>query len=247
MKRYFITFAYDGTNYKGYQRQPKLKTIQGELEKVLKKINNNKDVEVSASGRTDALVHALNQYAHFDLEVKITEDKLLQALNTYLPKDIYIKRVEEVDMDFHARYMVTGKEYIYVINMGEYNPLERNYAYQYNKKLDIHEIERAMKFLEGEHDFRSFTATDEQSENCVRKIVQTNLTRDLKDINKITLSFVGNGFLKYMIRNIVGTLIEVGEGKRKSEDIIKILESKDRTKAAKTASAEGLYLKNVFY
>lgn len=247
MTRYFITFSYDGTNFSGYQKQPRERTIQNELEKALKEINENKKVEVHASGRTDAKVHALNQKAHFDLDIKITKEKLKKALNSLLPEDIYIKNVEEVSDNFHARYNAKGKEYIYKINMGEYNPLERNYVYQYNNRLDVTEIERAMKYLEGTHNFKSFTKTDEEKDDYVRTLSQTNLIRDLKDVNKITLVFVGTGFLRYMVRNMVGTLIEVGEGKRKSEDIITILKEQNRTHAGKTAAPEGLYLKNVFY
>lgn len=247
MQRYFITFSYDGTNFSGYQKQPRERTIQNELEKALKEINENKKVEVHASGRTDAKVHALNQKAHFDLDIKITKEKLKKALNSLLPEDIHIKNVEEVSNNFHARYNAKGKEYIYKINMGEYNPLERNYVYQYNNRLDVTEIERAMKYLEGTHNFKSFTKTDEEKDDYVRTLSQTNLIRDLKDVNKITLVFVGTGFLRYMVRNMVGTLIEVGEGKRKSEDIITILKEQNRAHAGKTAAPEGLYLKNVFY
>ena len=247
MTRYFITFSYDGTNFSGYQKQPRERTIQNELEKALKEINENKKVEVHASGRTDAKVQALNQKAHFDLDIKITKEKLKKALNSLLPEDIHIKNVEEVSDNFHARYNAKGKEYIYKINMGEYNPLERNYVYQYNNRLDVTEIERAMKYLEGTHNFKSFTKTDEEKDDYVRTLSQTNLIRDLKDVNKITLVFVGTGFLRYMVRNMVGTLIEVGEGKRKSEDIITILKEQNRTHAGKTAAPEGLYLKNVFY
>ncbi len=247
MKRYLMIFSYDGTNYKGYQKQPKQKTVQGELEKALKKINNNQKVEVVASGRTDAGVHALNQKAHFDLDMEITTDKLRMGLNSLIPNDIYIKSIEEVAKTFHARFNVKAKEYIYIINLGEYNPLERNYVYQYNKSLDIVAIERAMKYLEGEHDFRSFTSTDEEKEDYIRVIAQTNLIRDIRDNNKITLVFVGTGFLKYMVRNMVGTLIQVGEGKRKSEDIIEVLKKKDRRSAGVTAEPQGLYLKNVYY
>ena len=132
--RYFMTFAYDGSKYKGYQVQPKEKTVQGEVEKALKKINGGKRVVIHASGRTDAGVHAYNQKAHFDLDMKnITPEKLKDGLNSLLPKDIYIKHIEIVPDDFHARYNVKAKEYIYIINMGEYNPIEKDYVYQYNK------------------------------------------------------------------------------------------------------------------
>ncbi len=246
--RYFMTFSYDGSRYKGYQKQPKVKTVQGELEKALKTINGGKKVDVHASGRTDAGVHALNQKAHFDLEMKhITPEKLKDGLNSLLPKDIYIKHIEVAPDDFHARYNAKAKEYIYIINMGEYNPIEKDYVYQYNKKLDVAEIERALKYLEGTHNFKSFTKTDDEKEDYVRTIVQTNLIRNMKNINKITLSFLGTGFLRYQVRNMIGTLIEIGEGKRKSEEIIDILKAEDRRKAGKTASPEGLYLKDVLY
>lgn len=245
--RYLITVSYDGTNFSGYQKQPKMRTIQGELEKALKEINGGKKVDVHASGRTDAKVHALAQKAHFDLDVKITIDKLQKGINSLLPEDIYVSKVEEVKDDFHARFSAIGKEYIYRINMGPYNPLERNYVYQHNEKLDVVEMERAMKYLEGTHNFKSFTKTDEEKDDYVRTISQTNLIRDTKDVNEITLVFVGTGFLRYMVRNIVGTLLLVGEGKLKSEEVINILRKEDRRAAGKTANPEGLYLKNVFY
>ncbi len=242
--RYFMTFAYDGSKYKGYQVQPKERTVQGEVEKALKKINSGKKVTIHASGRTDAGVHAYNQKAHFDLDMKnITPEKLRDGLNSLLPKDIYIKHIEIVPDDFHARYNVKAKEYIYVINMGEYNPIEKDYVYQYNKKLDVVEMQRALKYLEGTHNFKSFTKADEEKDDYVRTIVQTNLYRELKNVNKITLSFLGTGFLRYQVRNMIGTLIEIGEGKRKSEDIIDIIAQEDRRKAGKTAAPEGLYLK----
>ena len=246
--RYFMTFAYDGSKYKGYQVQPKEKTVQGEVEKALKKINEGKRAVIHASGRTDAGVHAYNQKAHFDLDMKnITPEKLKDGLNSLLPKDIYIKHIEIVPDDFHARYNVKAKEYIYIINMGEYNPIEKDYVYQYNKKLDVVEMQRALKYLEGTHNFKSFTKADEEKEDYVRTIVQTNLYRELKNVNKITLSFLGTGFLSYQVRNMIGTLIEIGEGKRKSEDIIDIIAQEDRRKAGKTAAPEGLYLKDVLY
>ena len=245
--RYLMTFAYDGSRYKGYQKQPDEKTIQGEIEGALEMINSNNPVSIYASGRTDAGVHAYNQKSHFDLENQMTPDKIKEALNGLLPKDIYVKGVEVVSSDFHARFNVKAKEYIYVINMGEYNPIEKDYVYQCNKQLDVVEMERALKYLEGTYDFKSFAKADDEREDYTRTIVQTNLIRDLKNVNKITISFLGTGFLRYQIRNMVGILLEVGEGKRKSEEIIDILAARDRTKAGKTASPEGLYLKDVLY
>ena len=245
--RYFMSIAYDGSDFCGYQKQSQGRTVQGEIEKVLTKINGNREVSISASGRTDAGVHALNQKAHFDLEKEIDCDKFLNSVNSLLPPDIYIKSLKEVSDNFHARFSAIGKEYVYVINMGEYNPLERKYVYQHNNKLDVVEMQRAMKYLEGTHSFKAFTKSDDERDDYVRTLSQTNIIRDLKDVNKITLVFVGNGFMRYMVRNMVGTLIEIGEGKRRSEEIIDILKSEDRTNAGKTANAEGLFLKNVFY
>lgn len=244
--RYLITFAYDGSKYSGYQKQPDVRTVQDELEKALTEMNK-KEVNISASGRTDAGVHAINQKAHFDLKIKITPDKLKLALNSLIPNDIYVKNVEEVDKEFHARFNVRAKEYIYKINMGEYNPIEKDYVFQYCKKLDIVEIERALKYLEGTHDFKSFTKADDEREDYVRNIIQTNLLRDIKNVNQIVISFVGTGFMRYQVRNMVGLLIEIGEGKRKSEEVLDILEAKDRRKAGITAPPEGLYLKDVYY
>ena len=242
-----MTFSYDGSDFCGYQKQPSGRTVQGELESVLRKINGEKEVSVVASGRTDAGVHAMNQKAHFDLENEIEVDKLLHSMNSMLPNDIYVKQIIEVSDNFHARFDAIGKEYIYQINMGEYNPLERKYVYQHNNKLDVVEMQRAMKYLEGTHSFRAFTKVDEEKDDYVRTLSQTNILRDLKDVNKITLVFIGTGFMRYMVRNMVGTLIEIGEGKRRSEEIIDILKSEDRTLAGKTANPEGLYLRNVFY
>lgn len=131
--------------------------------------------------------------------------------------------------------------------MGEYNPIELDYVYQYNNKLNVAEIERALKYLEGTHNFKSFTKADDEKEDYNRTIIKTNVIRSTKDINKITISILGTGFMRYMVRNIVGLLIEIGEGKRKSEDIFEIIEAEDRTKAGKTAPAAGLYLKDVYY
>ena len=245
--RYFMTFSYDGTNFSGYQKQPRERTVQKVLEDVLKEINGGKIVNVCASGRTDAGVHALNQKAHFDMDIKITIDKLFRGINSLLPDDVYVKKICEVDDDFHARFNANGKEYVYKINMGEYNPIERNYCYQYCKKLDIVSMERGIKYLEGEHNFKSFTKSNDEIVDYVRIISQTSIERDSKDLNKIVITFVGNGFMRYMVRNMVGLLIEIGEGKRRPEDVIEILRHEDRTVAGKTAPACGLYLRNVFY
>ena len=242
--RYLITFSYDGTNFNGYQRQDGLRTIQEEMEKALKNINDNQDVVINSSGRTDKGVHALCQKAHVDLNVKITTYKLMRAMNSKLPEDIHVIKTEVVNDDFHARYNVKEKEYQYKLNMGEYNPIERNYVYQYCKKLDIDKIQKAINYFVGEHDFKSFTPTKDKRQNYVRTINYANISLN-NDI--LTFTFRGNGFIKYQIRNMVGYLIRVGEGKKKGSDIPKILKSKDRRMASITAHSEGLYLTKVIY
>ena len=135
--RYLIKFSYDGTNFSGYQRQDGQRTIQEEMEKALKGINGGIDTILNSSGRTDKGVHALCQMAHVDINVNITPYKLKRAMNSNLPSDIHVINTEVVDDNFHARYMVKEKEYQYKLNMGEYNPIERNYVYQYCKKLNV--------------------------------------------------------------------------------------------------------------
>ncbi|NLA33861.1 MAG: tRNA pseudouridine(38-40) synthase TruA [Tenericutes bacterium] len=242
--RFLISITYDGTNFKGFQKQVKLRTIQGEIEKVLKRINNNQEVDLIASGRTDALVHAKEQKAHFDLTIKIKTYKLKQALNSYLPKDIYVNKVCEVSNNFHARYNVKEKTYEYVINMGEYNPLERNYIYQYNKLLNIKKIKKALKYLIGEHDFKAFVSADEKRNNYVRII---NKVKIKKCKNKLMITFTGNGFLKHMIRNIIGVIILISEGKKETSYMNEILNNQNKNHFNITAPAGGLYLKKVRY
>jgi len=240
--KYLITFSYDGSKYNGYQKQPSKKTVQKEIEDVLTKINSNKSVSISSSGRTDRLVHALNQKAHFEMK-DMDLEKLKNSINKLLSSSIYVKKIEKVKDDFHARFDVKSKVYVYYINIGEYNPIEKDYVYQYNKNLDIEKMKEAIKYFEGMHNFRAFTKVEEEKD-FVRTIFKTNIE---KDDDKIIITFEGNGFLRYMVRNMVGLLIEIGSLKRNSSDVQKIMDSLDRTKAGITAPAEGLYLKDVYY
>ena len=168
--RYLINFSYDGSNYCGYQIQPNLDTIQGRLEDAVKKINNGVKKSVQSSGRTDKGVHALDQYAHVDLDISITPQKFKRALNSNLPDDIHVIKTEIVDDNFHARYLVKAKEYKYYINLGEYNPIERNYVFQYNYKLNVDAMVDAIKVFVGKHDFRAFVTENVNKPNCVRTI-----------------------------------------------------------------------------
>ena len=241
--RYLIDFSYSGENFSGYQRQPKKRTVEEEIEKVLSGINDEK-VIIHSSGRTDKGVNALHQMAHFDLNKKIGEYKLLGALNSYLPSDIHINDVKKVSNDFHARYMVKTKTYVYNINVGNYNPLLRSHVYQYCKPLNIKEMKKAIKYFKGTHDFTSFISAEETKENKVRTIYKAYIKGD-KD--NISITFVGNGFLKYQVRNMVGMLIKIGENKLSYKDVKKVLNKKDRKKASICAPANGLTLEKVKY
>ncbi len=242
--RYLIKFSYDGTAYAGFQKQKGLDTIEKRMEEALTKVNNNKKTTITATGRTDKGVHALCQYGHVDIDVSITEYKLKRALNSNLPDDIHVIEAKKVGKNFHARYSVIEKEYKYYINLGEYNPLERNYVFQYNHELNIDAMKEAIKVFNGKHDFRAFVTENKDKDNCIRTIRKTHIK---KDKNKIIISFIGNGFLRYQVRNMVGLLIKVGENKITPEKVKQILDSKDRTKSGKTAPPEGLYLTNIKY
>ena len=242
--RYLITFSYDGTNFNGYQKQAGLRTVQEEIEKALKYINGGRKTTITSSGRTDKGVHALCQKAHCDIKVDITEYKLKRALNSNLPDDIHVIDTKIVDNDFHARYMVKQKEYQYHLNMGEFNPIERNYVFQYGKKLDVLKMQEAIKYFLGTHDFKSFTPAKDTRNNYVRTIDYVNIDEVGE---KLIFTFRGTGFIKYQIRNMIGYLIRVGEGKKNGEDIPMILEKKDRRCASITAHSEGLYLTDVKY
>ncbi len=244
MTRYLIDFSYSGANFSGYQKQPGKRTVQDEIEKVLSSINNNNSVKLTSSGRTDALVNAIHQKAHFDLDKKIGAYKLNGALNSYLPDDIYINSVTKVDNLFHARYMVKSKTYEYLINTGDYNPLLRTHVYQYCKPLNIRKMKKAVKYFIGKHDFTTFVSAEDKKEDKVREIYDASVD-EKEGIIKIT--FKGSGFLKYQVRNMVGTLIKIGEEKVLPDIILSLLEKKDRKCAFLCAPAQGLTLTDVKY
>lgn len=242
--RYLIKFSYDGTNFFGYQKQPNLRTIEGELEKALYSVNNHKETRIFSSGRTDAGVHALAQTAHFDLDINITLYKLKCALNSLLPKDIHVISTETVDKDFHARYSAKGKTYEYKINIGEYSPIYRNSVYQYNKMLNIDKMKEGIQYLIGKHDFKAFVSDECIKSNYVRTIKEADIS--IVD-NIITITFTGDGFMKYQVRNMVGILIKIGEEKFDASIIKEIFENYELRKFIVTAKSEGLRLKSVEY
>lgn len=243
MTRYLIDFSYSGANFSGYQKQPGKRTVQDEIEKVLSSINNN-SVKLTSSGRTDALVNAIHQKAHFDLDKEIGAYKLNGALNSYLPDDIYVNSVTKVDNLFHARYMVKSKTYEYLINTGDYNPLLRTHVYQYCKPLNIRKMKKAVKYFIGKHDFTTFVSAEDKKQDKVREIYDASVD-EKEGIIKIT--FKGSGFLKYQVRNMVGALIKIGEEKVLPDIILSLLEKKDRKCAFLCAPAQGLTLTDVKY
>ncbi len=240
--RFLIKFSYDGTRFNGFQAQKNQRTVEEKMNEALTQVNNGKKTCITATGRTDKGVHALAQYGHADINVEINERQLKRALNSFLPDDIHVIETREVDDDFHARYDAKGKTYRYIMNLGEYNPMERNYAFQYNYDIDVEAMRKAIRYFEGEHDYRAFVTENKEKENCVRSIFYTNI--DEED-DKLIIEFEGNGFLRYQVRNMVGYLIKVGEGKATPESVVEVLESLDRTKSGKTAPAQGLYLVDV--
>ncbi len=242
--RYLITFSYDGSSFCGYQRQRGLKTVQGSIEDVLTKLNNNKKVELVSSGRTDKGVHALAQKAHFDLDIKATLYGIKKFLNKSLSGEIYIKDIKVVENNFHARYDVLNKTYSYYINTLEFDPIKRNYIYQYCQKLDIGKMREGANLLIGEHDFRGFCFNEKEKENCIRTIYSCKIVEN-QGIIKITMT--GDGFLRKMVRNIVGALIEIGTFKKDVSEITKILENKGLYHNKKCVPGCGLYIDDVIY
>ena len=242
--RYFIKFSYDGSDFHGYQRQPNLRTVQGELEKALSYIDGKNRIIIHASGRTDLGVHAHMQTATFDLDRNIPLNKLKMAINSNVGDDIHVYSAEVVEEGFHARFSSISKEYNYYLNMGEYDPINRKKIYQYNRKLDVDVLRRNIKDYIGNHDFRSFVSAEDRRENAIREMYNAYIEVE-EDIVKFV--FVADGFLKYQVRNMVGTLLSICEGKLEDLSIPKILESKDRKVAGRTAPGEGLYLERVNY
>ncbi len=238
--RYLVNLSYDGSKFYGYQIQKGKKTVEGELEKVLSKIFNKKINTIGAS-RTDKDVHALSQYCHFDAD-KMDLNRLAHSMNSMLDESIYIKKILKVDDKFHSRFSVIKKEYIYKINMGEYNPIEKDYVLQYNKKINKKLLDEFIFKMSGIHNFRSFTS-DKDKDNYQRDLVLTYKIQN----NILYLTFKSSGFLRYMIRNIVGLLLDINDNKKNISDIDKIFQSENRCSCGKCASGCGLYLKDIYY
>jgi tRNA pseudouridine38-40 synthase len=245
MRTIKLTIEYDGTQYLGWQVQPKGSTLQGILEEKLSALTGEK-IDLLGSGRTDAGVHALGQVAHFKTKSRLDVQTVQRALNSLLPSDMVIQRVEEVGEDFHARRSSKGKVYEYrILNRHLRSVFYRGYAWHIPQTLNIREMKKATRSLMGEHDFSSFQSVGSPKRTSVRKVTRAEWKRGRDGL--LHFEIEANGFLKQMVRAIVGTLVEVGRRKITSEEFQKILDSRDRKKAGPTAPAHGLFLKEVKY
>ena len=242
MVRVKCIVSYDGSKFYGFQIQNKLRTVQGEIQKALKKICEE-EVTIHASGRTDAKVHGNKQVFHFDTSRQMPEKQWKRAINHFLPNDIYILDSLFVSEDFHSRYSATKKEYHYLLSTNEYSPFETNYIYQYGMPLDLELMKDAASIFIGEHDFASFCSYDQYG-NTIRELYKI-LIEDNNGI--ITFTIVGNGFRRYMVRHIVGGLIQVGAKRITKKRLQELLDSKGKEKCLFKAKPQGLYLYEVFY
>ena len=244
MRNIKLIIEYDGKKFGGWQKQPNKLNIQGEIEKAIEEITGEA-VELNASGRTDAGVHSLGQTANFKTNSEIDISKMAIAINSKLKQSIRIIKAEEVDEKFHARYSCKGKKYKYVINNSKYgSAIYRDLEYHMPIKLNVEAMQKGIKYFEGEHDFKSFKASGTSSKSSVRTIYSAKV---IEDGERIIIELEGNGFLYNMVRIISGTIVDVGLGKIKPEEIPEIIESKDRTRAGKTLPPQGLYLVEVYY
>ena len=246
MQNFKLVIEYDGTAYQGWQRQNEGATIQGAIEAALETMTEN-PVPLIGSGRTDAGVHALNQVASFRVDTRLTPEIFKRGLNSLLPKDIVIKDCAAVDEAFHAQYSALSKVYQYRI-LNRFTPvaLFRQYSWHIKKPLDLNAMNNAMAYLEGQHDFSAFEATGSPRSDAFRTVIDADLTERDTD-GYVVFSIEADGFLRHMVRNVVGTLVDVGLGKVLPEGFEEILISKDRKKAGITAPAHGLVLKEVKY
>ncbi len=245
MRNIKLLIEYDGTNYLGWQVQAMGLTIQGMIEEKLKLLTGE-NIRLIGSGRTDSGAHALEQVAHFKVQNRMDAGTIQKAINSLLPPDIVIKKVEEVEENFHARKQARSKVYEYrILNTPIRSVFHSRYAWHIPQKLDWKEVKKATQKLVGEHDFSSFRSTGTPTKTAIRKVFRAEWKRGRDGL--IRFEIEASGFLKQMVRAIVGTLVEVGRGRISSEEFQGILESKDRKEAGPTAPAHGLFLKKVKY
>ena len=239
--RYFIKFQYDGSCFSGFQRQKNKVSVQKTIEDALTILDKN-SVEIKGAGRTDVGVHALAQCAHFDLQNQIPPERLLQAINRIVAPYIYILECKIVSKDFHARHSAIGKKYVYKIWTGDYSPLLYNYYLMYDKKIDIEKLKECAKVFIGKHDFHNFVSGERKNYN--------NEIFDITFKQKnhfLEIHFYGKGFYRYMVRNLVGAMLDYNEKKCTIQDIMKMVTEPNFHKTLRCAKANGLYLEGVLY
>ncbi|MDT8862258.1 tRNA pseudouridine(38-40) synthase TruA [Alkalihalobacillus sp. MEB130] len=245
MQRVALWVTYEGTNFSGYQVQPNSRTVQEEIERALSRIHKGEQIRIHSSGRTDTGVHARGQVVHFDSPLAIPADRWPKALNACLPDDIHILEATYVALDFHSRYHAVKKEYHYrVLLRKEGDVFRRNVTHHVSYPVSVKKMQEAAQALIGTFDFSSFCAANTSVVDKVRTLFALTIEQDR---DELVFKLVGNGFLYNMVRIIVGTLLEIGAGKRASEELAAILLAKDRTKAGKTAPGNGLFLWKVSY
>jgi tRNA pseudouridine38-40 synthase len=245
LKNFKLTIEYDGTFYHGWQRQKNHRTIQGEIEKAIRTMTSQK-VRLIGSGRTDAGVHAYAQVANFRCDTQLETTPFLNGLNSLTDPDIVIKKCEVAPEAFHAQYDAKRKIYVYrLLNRSIPAAISRQYAWFVRKKLDMHAMQQAMGHIIGSHDFKAFEASGSPRVSTVRHVMRMEL-RPTEE-GYLIFEIEANGFLKFMVRNIVGTLVSIGLGKLTPADMRCILLCKNRSQAAGTAPPHGLFLKSVVY
>lgn len=255
MRNFKIVLQYEGTRYRGWQRQVSTEnTIQGKLEALLSKMTGQK-IEIIASGRTDAGVHALGQVANFHADTQMSPEEILDYMNFYLPEDVAVISVKEVSERFHSRLNVKGKSYCYRVIQTELPHIfDRKYAHLVKEELDVAAMEKAAQFLVGTHDFKAFTSSKKGKKSTVRTIEKIEIKKtvsasmSMQNVqDEIRFVYSGNGFLYHMVRIMTGTLLEVGTHKRRPEEVAEILESGLRENAGELVPAKGLILMEVRY
>ena len=237
---YVIEISYNGSKFFGFQRLNDEISVQKVLEEALTKINKQ-NVEVKGAGRTDRGVHANGQCVSFKLDVDIDENGLMRALNSLVKPYIYVRDVKMVDEDFHARFSVKRKTYIYKINLGEFNPQIEDYVYQSEYKLNVEKMKDVAKLYLGVHDFHNFVSGEREDYTCIVYDIKFNRVGDI-----LNIEFEGKSFYRYMVRNLVGMMIEVGRGKDDISKVKEMLETKEE-KPGYTAPSCGLYLEKIEY
>ncbi len=237
---YVIEISYDGSKFFGFQRLNEEVSVQKVLEEALTKINKQ-CVEVKGAGRTDRGVHANGQCVSFKLDVDIDENRLKRALNSLVKPYIYVKKVKIVEEDFHARFSVIKKKYIYKINLGEFNPQIEDYVYQSDYKLDVEKMKELAKLYLGVHDFHNFVSGEREDYTCIIYDIKFSMDKDV-----LNIEFEGKSFYRYMVRNLVGMMIEVGRGKDDISKVVEMISTKEDMPGY-TAPACGLYLEKIEY